>query len=409
MGEIAPKKSRVVGIVAEYNPFHTGHLYHMREARRQSGAEGAIVVLSSNFVQRGEPAFLEKRTRAEMALAHGADLVIELPVLFSSHNAGVFAAGAVDILAATGMVTHISFGMENPEGAVNEDLLEILLHEPSPFKEKLAQSMKKGFSFAESRSMAAESLCPGAMDILSQPNNTLAFSYLIRLREKNYPITPLPTRRVGGAYHSTETGELPSATAIRAALRERRLEILEKVPRESARLIKRDIAHGRCFLSDTFYWRILRSVILRLEADEIRSFAEMSEGLEHRILQKAKRSASLAEFVSSCVSKRYPRGRIQRHLVHILLGLRHEDNREAQRKGPPYMRILGMNDTGKSILKRMGETASIPVLYRHKGFHDPFRKVVAELEYRACSIWENLIDTPEPDRELVTPPLIVTR
>jgi len=397
----------VVGIIAEYNPFHSGHLYHIDMARRQSGANAVIAVLSSNFVQRGEPAFLEKRTRTEMALLHGVDLVIELPALYSSHNAGVFARGAVDTLASTGVVTHISFGMESPE-KVNEGLLDILLREPDSFKSALACYLKKGYSFAESRSRAAEALFPGAQDILSKPNNTLAFSYLLRIREKNYPIIPVPTRRIGEAYHSTEPGMLPSATAVRLALKENRMEILEKLPQESARLIERDIQGGRCLLSDHYYWRILRSVIIRLEAHEIRGFAEMSEGLEHRILDKAKKSVSLQEFVDSCASRRYPRTRIQRHLVHILLGLRQEDNRRAERMSPPYMKILGMNDRGKDLLRRMTTTSSAPVVYRHKKFPESFEKTVADFEYRACGIWENLVGSPEPERERYAPPIIIS-
>jgi predicted nucleotidyltransferase len=343
-----------------------------------------------------------------MALAHGADLVIELPALYSSHNAGVFAAGAVDLLASTGLVTHLCFGMETPE-KVDEKLLDILLREPDTFKKALAGHLKSGFSYAEARSLAAESLFPGAKNILSKPNNTLAFSYLLRLREKEYSIKPLPVQRIGGAYHSTETGFLPSATAIRRALREKQTGILKTLPEESARLIERDIRQGRCLLSETYYWRILRSVIIRLEAAEIRRYAEMSEGLEHRILERAKRSTSLGEFVESCVSKRYPRGRIQRHLVHILLGLRHEDNRRAQKTSPPYIRVLGMNVSGKKLLRDMKKTASLPVLFRHKDFRDPLGKTVAEIEYRACGLWENLVDLPDFSRERVAPPILFNR
>ncbi|MFP4481313.1 MAG: nucleotidyltransferase family protein [Thermovirgaceae bacterium] len=408
MGKIVCREHGAVGIIAEYNPFHTGHLYHMQAARRQSGAKATIVVLSSNFVQRGEPAFLEKRTRTEMALSHGADLVIELPALYSTHNAGVFAAGAVDILASTGLVTHLSFGMETPE-KVDEKLLNILLSEPDTFKTTLTRNLKSGFSYAEARSRAAESLFPGARDILSKPNNTLAISYLLRIREKGYPIKPLPLQRIGGAYHSTETGFLPSATAVRRAVREKQMEILERLPEGSARLIERDIKQGRCFRSEMYYWRILRSVIIRLEAEEIGLYAEMSEGLENRILERAKRSASYGEFVESCKSRRYPRGRIQRHLVHILLGLRHEDSRKAQETSPPYIRILGMNESGRKLLREMRETASVPVLFRHKEFRDSFEKTVADIEYRACGLWENLVDSPDPERERVAPPVLVSR
>lgn len=133
----------VAGIVAEYNPLHKGHLYHIKKARELCSAEAVAVVLSSDFVQRGEPALLDKWTRAEAALRCGVDLVIELPVIFSSHNAGVFANAAVDILAATGVVTHLSFGAENPDCLV-DSIVDILLKEPEPFKPLLKKHLEIG-------------------------------------------------------------------------------------------------------------------------------------------------------------------------------------------------------------------------------------------------------------------------
>ena len=145
----------VAGIVAEYNPLHKGHLYHIKKARELCSAEAVAVVLSSDFVQRGEPALLDKWTRAEAALRCGVDLVIELPVIFSSHNAGVFANAAVDILAATGVVTHLSFGAENPDCLV-DSIVDILLKEPEPFKPLLKKHLACGLSYVEARARATE-------------------------------------------------------------------------------------------------------------------------------------------------------------------------------------------------------------------------------------------------------------
>ena len=184
----------VVGIVAEYNPFHKGHLLHIRRARELCGAQAAVAVLSSDFVQRGEPALADKWTRAEAALACGADLVLELPVLFSAHNAGVFANGAVDILAAARAVTHLSFGAENPD-CLTDSIIDMILEEPEAFKLSLKKHLAEGFSFVEARARAADEIIPGSARVLAGSNNTLALAYMARIKRKSYALAPLPVLR----------------------------------------------------------------------------------------------------------------------------------------------------------------------------------------------------------------------
>jgi len=140
-------KKNIVGIIAEYNPIHNGHLYYIDRSLETSGADAVDVLLSSNFVQRGEPAFLDKWSRAKMALHSGADLVIELPTAFSCHNAGVFGSAAVDLMAMTGIVTHLSFGMEDPDAPLGA-IARILVEEPSPFRKILRERLDSGFSYA---------------------------------------------------------------------------------------------------------------------------------------------------------------------------------------------------------------------------------------------------------------------
>ena len=164
----------VVGIVAEYNPFHLGHLRHLELSRKLSGAQAAVVVLSSDFVQRGEPALLDKWTRAQTALACGADLVLELPAVFSCHNAGVFANAAVDILGSAGIITHLSFGVESPDWDMHK-VIDILIEEPQPFKQFLKEYLEKGFSFVEARALALEKLAPGSSSICATPSAACKF------------------------------------------------------------------------------------------------------------------------------------------------------------------------------------------------------------------------------------------
>ena len=383
----------VAGIVAEYNPLHKGHLYHAERARETCGAEAAVAVLSSNFVQRGEPALLDKWTRAKTALSCGIDLVLELPVIFSSHNAGVFANAAVDILAATGAVTHLSFGAENPDCLV-DSIIDILLEEPEPFKLSLKKYLTAGFSYVEARARAAEELLPGSAALLAGRNNTLALSYMMRIKKKNYPMRPVPVKRLGSAYNCAELEEIPSATAIRAALREeRRSEALLYMPAAAAEILEDALNTGRACVSHDTFWKLLRAVILRTQTEELANCAEIGEGVEYKMRAAAREAKSFKEWTDACTSKRYPAGRIRRSAVHAALGLDHWTNRAAQRLGPPYIRVLGMNEKGRALLREMRERSALPVVttYGKAARVSPYAAKAARYEALACELWEELI------------------
>lgn len=384
----------VAGIVAEYNPLHKGHLYHIKKARELCSAEAVAVVLSSDFVQRGEPALLDKWTRAEAALRCGVDLVIELPVIFSSHNAGVFANAAVDILAATGVVTHLSFGAENPDCLV-DSIVDILLKEPEPFKPLLKKHLACGLSYVEARARAAEEMLPGSAALLAGSNNTLALSYIKRIKEKSYGMRAVPLKRLGAAYNSTELEEFASATAIRAALRAGEQEAaLSHIPPPAKDILADALKDGRaCVGHDNTFWRLLRALLLRTGPEELAKYAEISEGLEYRMREAAREANSFAEWCGACTSKRYPAGRIRRSAIHMLLGLGHWTNRAAQRLGPPYIRVLGMNETGRRLLHKMREGAALPVVttYGKAARLSRYAAETARYEALACELWEELI------------------
>ena len=383
----------VVGIVAEYNPFHKGHLLHIRRARELCGAQAAVAVLSSDFVQRGEPALADKWTRAEAALACGADLVLELPVLFSAHNAGVFANGAVDILAASRAVSHLSFGAETPD-CLTDSIIDMILEEPEAFKQSLKKHLAEGFSYVEARARAADEIIPGSGHVLAGSNNTLALAYMARVKKKNYALAPLPVKRAGAAYNSDELEEISSATAIRRALREGRDgEAFDAVPEESARVLKSALDDGRLCIDHGIWWKLLRAVLLRASPDEIRGFAEISEGIEYRMREAALSARSFDEWTDACTSRRYPAGRIRRAAVHAALGFGHWFNRAAQRLGPPYIRPLAMNETGRALLHEMKKNAALPIVttYGQASRLSPYAAECARFELLACEMWEELV------------------
>ena len=373
----------------------------MDQARTLSGAEGIIVVLSSNFVQRGEPALISKWERTKAALGCGADLVLELPLVFSAHNAGVFANAAVDILAMTGIVTHISFGLESPDWQMDK-ILDILIEEPEPFKFCLKEELDKGFSFVESRAAALDRMIPGTAEKLKGSNNSLALSYMLRIKKQNWEIDAVPVKRLGAGYHENELAEFSSATAVRKAISKGKVsEALSQLPDFSAGILKEAIGKGRTCTDEGKLWNILRSKLVSMSPEEISNYAEIGEGIEYLLREKAIVSSSFTEWGKACTSRRYPLGRIQRHGIHILIGLEHWTNRAFQRIGPPYIRVLGMNEKGRKMLRRMRKTASLPVITRcgaASSISDAASKVM-NYELIGSEIWEQLVTEGEFGRE----------
>lgn len=402
-----------VGIIAEYNPLHRGHEYHIRKSRGCVESSAVISIISANFVQRGMPALTDKGLRAAMALSCGVDLVLELPVVYSSHNAGVFAGAAVDILAATGLVSGISFGMETPDLRALCALADLLNDEPPSFKASLKNFLREGYSFVQSRSMALDMAVPGALDLLKSPNNNLALAYVKRIREKNYDIVPVAIKRAGRGFHDERLPDAPgdrsaavaSAAAIRALMRAGEWELAYSMtPGPCAALLQEAKSGGRLVSDSGRLWRAVKQSLLRAGPEGIRAISEMGEGLENRMTAAAWRSESFESFVDACVTRRYTKGRIQRHCMHLLIGLGHDESRAFQRGGPAYIRVLGAGETGRRLLALMRDRASLPVISKasvpkgSQGAPD-YASRMMEIEHRATELWETLTDCPNTRSE----------
>ena len=210
-----------VGLVVEYNPLHNGHYYHFQQSKKVTGADSAICIMSGNFLQRGEPAVVNKWARAEMALRMGADLVLELPVAYSAQPAEWFAFGAVSALDATGLVDSLCFGSESGDIGWLEAAADVLQDEPAPLRELLQQELKAGVPYPAAYSRAVAQLVPGADESeLAKPNNTLGLHYLIALRRLRSGIRPQTIARTKAEYNQTDItdGRIASATALRKLL-----------------------------------------------------------------------------------------------------------------------------------------------------------------------------------------------
>ena len=366
---------KTIGFVAEYNPFHNGHLYQLQASRRQSGAECAVVVMSGNYTQRGEPAIVCKWARAEMALHSGADLVIELPAAYAMSSAEYFAYGAVRLLDSLGAVDMICFGSEAGSLENLSSAAAILEQEPESYKALLKEYLSKGLSFPAARQKAISSYCQrtyGRDDLsclLKSPNNILAIEYLKALRRLNSNIIPMTIERVGNDYNTTElTGKMSSATSIRKTIREnawsdaRRL-LGDSMPYSSIAVMERQFEAGRGPIFPENYEMPLISALRRMSIEQIRQLPYMEQGLENRIKLAAEKAGSYAELLDMIGTRRYTGTRIQRILFSILIGLTKETfDYFNSIGGPAYIRILGFNSTGRRLLASIRENTALPLI-----------------------------------------------
>ena len=398
------------GIIAEYNPFHNGHLYQLREATRLTG-QPVVVAMSASFMQRGEPACLSKWLRARLAVENGAALVLELPTAFSLRSAQFFASGGVQLLAATGSVNTLSCGVESPEldfGALAQRItsdaaqgrIRSLLSQGKSYAAACAAVLGEAQQEDGVTAMQASSNEGKAFAGLTKPNDILALEYAKALQATD--IKPLFIERRGDGYNDREiSGTMSSATAIRQALNNSNDGWQQAVP-ASVRQALLDNAPG---YDATLLWQLLRYKLRLMSVDAIADACQCSEGLEN-LLKDAAACPSFAEALQLCTSKRYTTSRIRRLFMQLLLDVprwRWEDN------APAYLRVLAFNDTGRQLLKQMKATASLPIitgLYRNwpqRLQHLQLRQqqIYSQqllLELRATELWSLLQLNPSLNR-----------
>ena len=392
---------KIVGVIAEYNPFHKGHLYHLNKIRSDFKPDGIICAMSGNFVQRGEPAIFDKWARTKMALGGGADLVFEIPTCFASSTAEVFAEASVKLLNSTGLVNYLSFGIEEYKIEELYIISELLSQEPASFKSSIKNHLKEGLSFPSAREKALIELLSGRIpenklkhisDLLKKPNFILAVEYVKAIKRYNMNIEILPIKREGAGYHEKDFNKkYPSASAIREFLkRSPDVEIYDflssAVPGHCVEIIKSEIDKGKgpVFLEN--FELLLLGILRRSFKEELSSFFDITEGLENRIKQAAKKASSLHELIGEIKSKRYPETRIQRILIHILLNIEKE---LVLSKTPLYLRVLGFSQRGLEILREIKKQSKLPIITRaaeHKKLPGTARRMF-EVDLLASDIY----------------------
>lgn len=350
---------RVIGIIAEYNPFHNGHYYHMQKAKQVAGADFCVAVISGNFTQRGDTSIVNKWAKAYMAICGGADLVLELPTIYSISSAENFASGAIKILDSLKVVDCFSFGAEANDLATLNNIANVLYDEPRTYTNILNHELQKGISYPAARENALLMYLNDIKryaNVINNPNNILAIEYLKALKTQKSKLEPIMIKRNKVYYNDDRiVDDFASATAIRKLLARREYEDLRKVmPRSTYQILGQEMRNGHMVLSLDKFEKEIIYTIRRMTTAEIADLPDVSEGLENAIKNAADNCNTLKELIESVKSKRYTQTRIQRILLYALLGT-NKKMMENSKKVTPYARVLGFTQKGKSLISEISK------------------------------------------------------
>ena len=363
----------VAGIVAEYNPFHAGHAFHLAETRRRLGECTAVAVMSGHFVQRGECAVLDKWTRARLALEGGADLVLELPTVWASSSAERFAWGAVSILKAVRADT-ISFGSESGDG---DGLRKVAVCLDRPeFRACLRRSLDRGLPFVACRQAAVRELLGEELaGLLAGPNDNLGVEYLKAARRLGWNPKIVAVPRRGAAHDGGNHPEYPSASHLREQILSGELA-----------------AENPACMKNGERWML--AALRRLDEDAFAALPDCGEGLSHRLYRAARQGTTLEEVYGLTKTKRYAHARIRRAALWGALGLKESDRPDV----PPYLRVLGAGERGRALLRELKKTARLPVITRpvHAKNLDGSARRLFELEARCTDLYQLCRKAPGP-------------
>ena len=375
---------KIVGIIAEYNPFHNGHLRHLEEARAKTGASHVIAVLSGNFVQRGEPAIFDRNTRTLMALRAGVDVVVELPFMYALSSAGYFADAAVKLLVRMGAVDCIAFGAESSKEEL-ELAAGVLRREPQRFKAELRNFLSHGLSFPDARAKALSGLVNGGAMVLEGPNNILGVEYINSIARLGSKMSvEVIARNV--SHICGRSGKFASASEIRKSLLSGRFEEAAGfMPCFAARIMERSgVCHRMGNLEDVFHYCIRTQKL-----EDLRDIAEISEGLENRIEHVSRQFASLEDIIAQVKTKRYTLSKIKRIFLNIILDVRKDMFVKVQEHGPAYARVLGFRKESEALLAYIESKSDIALVtnVKHASRLEPFARQILGLELRSTDVY----------------------
>ena len=351
--------SKVLGIIAEYNPFHNGHLFHLNESKKLTGSSYTVAIMSGNFAQRGNTSIIDKWSKAKSAIECGVDLVVELPVLYSTSSAENFAEGAIKILDSLKVVDYLSFGAETADINLLNNIATVLNEEPKEYKSLLSEELKKGLSYPKARENALMIYLNDIKkysNVLSSPNNILGIEYIKALKKYNSIIQPIAMPRHESGHNDLNYhGNIASSTAIRNITKNNGFDILRKLmPEPSYTNLIKNIKVGHVVPDLSVFEKEIIFNLRKMSIYDISLLPDVSVGLEFAINNAANSCNSLVELLNIIKSKRYTQTRIQRILLYSLLGITKKDI-AISKKTQPYVRVLGFNEKGKYLISEVAK------------------------------------------------------
>ncbi len=348
---------KICGIIAEYNPFHLGHALQINYVKEKLGAEKILVIMSGNFTQRGEPAILDKFTRAKHAIKAGADMVIELPTVFATANAETFAGGAINVLSSLNVLDGLCFGVESGDKISFINLAKAMNNESKEFKKALKVHLDNGISLAKAKFNAVKDLGDERFDpeLVNSPNNVLGLEYTKALLKLNSKIDIFPLLREGDHNDQTLKKGVTSATSIRKALED---GAIKKTKKSLPSFVYEDLKEF-----PTAFDKMIMASLIKSSVDDLAQLPDCTEGLENRIKALSKDNHTVEELVLKTTTKRYTMTRIRRILINCLLGIDKKLVYDSL-TSPLYAKVLAIKEQSKDLISLISSNSKIPVLTR---------------------------------------------
>lgn len=384
---------KVLGIIAEYNPMHTGHIYHISKAKEITGCDTVIVIMSGSFTQQGNIAIINKFERAKQAIQNGVDLVIEIPSAFASSDAGNFAYKSVSILNDLN-VDAICFGAETDNIKRLKLISETLIYKDKEIWNEIKNELKKGISFAKARNNSLNKfLNEDDINIILSPNNILALEYLKTLKVLNSNIIPFAIYRESNFNSHMLENCYTSSTSIRKALENKcNLNDIQKYISEN---VSKYLKNNKIIFNNDFF-EILKYKIISMNENDLKEINGVSEGIENKLKKEICNSYSYDEFLFKIKSKRYELSRIKRILVNILLNISKEDFNLLKGNNSNYAHILAFNHDKKDLLSHISNTSNIPVISslnnKTLSYLNKYQKLSLDIDIYASNIYSMLIN-----------------
>jgi predicted nucleotidyltransferase len=401
------RNMKALGLVVEYNPFHNGHLHHLKESIKKTNADVVVAVMSGHFLQRGEPAILSKWIRTKMALECGVDLVVELPYAFATQKAETFANGAISILDAL-FCDFLCFGSESGDITPFLYTSQFLKESKETYDNSVHSYMKTGVSYPKALTLAFNNLGnnENLLD-LTLPNNILGFHYVTAIHKLKSRMQPFTIKRTSAGYHDEHfhSPTIASATSIRKALFSDTANVDNYVPEATMKRLQENKQHYTLHRWEN-YFHLLKYRILSMTTDEIQSIYEVEEGLENRIMEKILHATSFQDFMERMKTKRYTWTRLQRLCTHLLTNTTKEQMNDVNvSQTSPYIRLLGMSQIGQAYLSKVKKQVHLPIISKLSSFDHP----LLHLDIKAANTYFMIYDEPlrsqRLQEEFSTPPI----